>query len=260
MVAHCHVRVDDGGELTVPIPRVILLDHLAQVIEDISTEDGLDLPQLLAEVLNPPNRSHETGDEGIAGKRIFAVGGLGLMASGAFDRYATGDSIFQGLARLCPRLRPVFDWLDDGRRVPCGKTGGSDSNAAHKTWLENVFVVCDSLPPSILEECLRLQSERPVEMHGDGARRPVTLFVMESVEMPDAMTTSFPPDVQLRLGVREEIEGKRTRTIQLLKSRFQQINDEPHPFVVLDKSRSGDAAESRIVDVDYNYAILFKKQ
>jgi len=173
-------------------------------------------------------------------RRVMAFGGLGLMESGSFDRYATSDSVFDGLGRLCPRLRPIFDWLDE-------------ESARDEPWSREVMVICDSLPTHILEECLRVQSEGPVAVHSAASHRsrPITLFVMESSEMPDPMTASFPPDVQIKLGMREEVEGKRTRTIQVLKSRFQEIHDEPHPFVIMDHHTARNVADTTIVDIPH---------
>lgn len=165
-------------------------------------------------------------------KRFLAFGGLGLLEAGEFDRYASNESIYEGLSRLCPRLRPIFETLE--RKILEAK-GGS-----WNPWRERFLVVCDSLPVNVLEECLRAQSEGPSRVSPTQGKRPIraiTLYVMESTEMPDPMMAAFPPDVQIKLGFREEAYGKKTRVIQLLKARFQEIRHEPHPFVIHDMGK-----------------------
>jgi len=223
-ISSCIFTARLDGEETVLKWRVVLLDLLAERMESqkVVVENPKEGQRSIVEVI-----------EAEPVVPIMAFGSLGLLNAGEFDRYAANESIFEGLARLCPRLRPVFEAFSV-------KTKDVKANAAvWDRWRNDLFVVCDSLPLSVLEDCLRSQTEgpaaavpqkRPGSSHS--ATRALTLFAMESAEMPDPMTAAFPPDIQIKLGFREEPYGMKTRTIQVLKARFQEINNEPFPFVI----------------------------
>ncbi len=199
-------------------------------------EDGTIRERLQLDAVLKNYFARQSTDSGAA---VIAFGGLGLLHAGQFDRYAASTSIYNGLARLSPRLRPILELLEE--KASTGEEG-------YESWRENFLVVCDSLPLHILEECIRSQAEGPIAVYGQGKVpiRAITLFAMESREMPDPMAASFPPDVQIKLGFRNELHSKRTRTIQILKSRFQEIRDEPFPFTIIDKGIA-DVVQSKIV-------------
>ena len=223
--------------------RVVLLDRLAKDFE----ENKLTEDEIVAELKENPNIP------------VMAFGSLGLLEAGEFDRYATNESIFEGLSRLCPYLRPIFEKMGEEISRSAKKDASKEAEQANASqpleptedlpasgsedcwskWRQDFLVVCDSLPVSILEDCLRAQTEGPsstaATWHGASnplSVRAITLFVMESSDMPNSMTASFPPDIQIKLGFRDELHGKRTRTIQVLKARFQEIHDEPFPFII----------------------------
>ena len=100
------------------------------------------------------------------------------------------------------------------------------------------YIVCDSLSVASLRENLNLQccfdqgsrqsSEKPKD--GDTAPErppavPLFFFVMESATLPDAVGVTFPPDVQIQFWHTPTL-GVQTRTIQPLKTRFQDSLDE----------------------------------
>ncbi len=136
------------------------------------------------------------------------------------DRYQRTASVFLALSHLQPRLRPLFEKIES---LPGEK----------RVSLPELVVVCDSLRPEAIEEHLRFQTFFEQKANGSGLPKGVFIFVMESNEIPDAISVAFPPDVQIRLGFREEAHGIRTRTIQLIKTRFQKSLDEETPFVIL---------------------------
>ncbi len=223
--------------------RVALLDKLAERLE--RGETILELPE---NTQLPPGKTHALQRlEDYPKVPSLVLGSLGLLEAGEFDRYAANDSIYDGLSRLCPRLRPLFEKIGANASMKAKNTGAPDEIAeskrledAYTGWRKGFLVVCDSLPVAVLEDCLRAQTEGPAALTGRHASdpdkhpiRPLTLFAMESGEMPEPMTAAFPPDVQIKLGFREELHSKKTRTIQVLKSRFQEIQNEPFPFTIL---------------------------
>jgi hypothetical protein len=164
---------------------------------------------------------------------VLAVGGLGFFTAptARFDKYALTTSLFAGLARLQPRLAPIFEWLRDP---------GPDEVPHDKEWDSDLVVVCDSLPTAMLEEYLRVQTEANGAMKGkedeSSGRQPIVIFVMESGEIPAAMTAAFPPDIQIALRPREEAHRVPTKTLQVIKARFQRIRSEQFPFAINDAS------------------------
>ena len=144
------------------------------------------------------------------------------------DRYALTHSVYDCLGDLEPCLRPLF------RKLKKLKEGKETLNKA----CPQLFIVCDSLSAATLEEHLRVQARYE---HGrDGSEtKPIYLFIMENESMPKGMSVSFPPDVEIRLGLRQEQHDIQTHTIQLVKTRFQPSLDEVAPFVIRSATDKG---------------------
>ena len=154
------------------------------------------------------------------------------------DRYALTHSVYDCLSDLEPGLRPFFRKLKELTNV----------KEPSRETLPQLFIVCDSLSAATLEEHLRVQA-RYEHAHDGDQTKPIYLFIMENESMPKGMSVSFPPDVEIRLGLREEQHNIQTHTIQLVKTRFQPSLDEVAPFVIhsaqakqpdtIDKEKSG---------------------
>ncbi len=130
------------------------------------------------------------------------------------DRYSLARSPYQAMGCLLPEFYPLFSKLD-----------GSTTR--------DFLVVIDALSPAVLEEQLRMQAFFDSDQSsGGGQERPVFVYVMESAELPESSSVAFPPDVQIRLGIRKETHGVRTRTLQFVKTRFQKSLDEETAFVI----------------------------
>jgi len=156
----------------------------------------------------------------------------------SFERYTMMDSFFDSLAYLQPKLKPILSALGEKyKRVAepdkAVETGKPAEVASPPTALEKnkpeaqaqFFVVVDSMSPSALEQNINLASYADSSASGgksDASQwpKPVSLFVMESAELPTEVGVVFPPDVQIQLAIRDEAHDVRTRTIQLLKTRL----------------------------------------
>lgn len=176
------------------------------------------------------------------------------LAGAGLDRYAMAHSVFESLSYFCPDLRPVFDALQEQFAQAAESAQGTTHHSRTKPFGEvdrqhgsglgsGLFVVCDSLSPKALESHLRLQTRYAQTEHGSAAHRGlpegvIYLFIMESAELPAGIEVAFPPDVEIRMGIRQDSHGVTTRTIQLLKTRFQKSLDEETPFVVLGAEES----------------------
>lgn len=158
------------------------------------------------------------------------------------DRYAIASTPYEALGYFQPGLRPVFDII---------KQVGQDQGKKRGADRTNLFVVCDSLSPRTLEHHLKARAHfarsRPDREAGKEALGPIFLFVMESSELPEAMAVSFPPDMQIALRIRPEAHGVNTRTIRLVKTRFQKSLDEETPFVILGPPDHASVAMHRVI-------------
>lgn len=167
---------------------------------------------------------------------LFFIGSLEYIhpPSTFFDKYAMQFSPLQGLGRLSPKLSPVFNILEESVKVS-----------------DELMIVCDSLPPKILEECLYTRNHtlfnNSGEDQGDQKRKPIMVLILESSDMPASMNSSFPPDIQIRMEPRSEKFGARTKTIQFLKARYQWVDDGTHPFVIFQENQYG-MGESAVID------------
>jgi hypothetical protein len=177
---------------------------------------------------NGANRSKDTKHSGkgllvkIMNASFFAFADFAEAPSniGKLDRYGMTNSAYDILGDLVPSLKPLF-----------AEMGQIDAEMKPKL---DLFIVCDALSSPALEEKLRLNTAKfPKDKNTDQVPRvPLCLFVMESDVMPQSMTVAFPPDVQITLGKRKETEDIQSRTIQLLKTRYQDSLADRAPYVI----------------------------
>ncbi|HUT35591.1 MAG TPA: hypothetical protein VNE39_19030 [Planctomycetota bacterium] len=180
---------------------------------------------------------------------VLAVGGLGVATSlsPSYSENVWKGPLLGSLARVREDLAPFFAWLAQG---------AARGEGATQYWAGNLLVVLDSLPVKLLEDCLKAQSERPdTPQGGERFSRPAAVYVAESPDLPESLVSSFPPDVQIKLGFRDDPHATRTRTIQILKARFQAARTEEFPFVIVDKNECRVGRSEVLQIADGNVAV-----
>lgn len=179
---------------------------------------------------------------------IFGDFSANASVASCIDRYATTDSVFHALGQLAPAYCGVFDAM-------CHQlTENGEPKESISDWGSHLLVVCDSLSPEMLEEHLHVQEAYGQRLlHDDPKARvggqPIFVFIMESTELPRSISVAFPPDVQIRLGVRDEGQGFSTSVMQLLKTRFQKSVKQETPFLVVGSEHGDLVASERTVRV-----------
>jgi hypothetical protein len=211
--------------------KVLLLNKLLEEVEKEAIEKQIkgDLKDILKQKL----KAIDNGDF-----LAFADFSDVPFALRGLDRYIMTDSAHKAIALLQPRLMPVFYELLEGNHEQ-----------------DKLLVVCDSLSAEVLGEHLPIQSHQGLDAEEERGgvkscegeklshRPPVLLFVLESSELPESMNVAFPPDFHIRLGVREEAHRIRTKTFQLVKTRFQNSLDEATPFMISEFHKNKAAAQ-----------------
>lgn len=188
--------------------RVLLLDRL---VEYAGAENGHN-PKALAELL-ADSCNHRT----IA----FADLNLACVAPAEFRREMFDGPMINSLWHLCPDLRRAFDLMSEDDQ-----------------WKDNLIIVLDSLPLNLLEQCLRVQAERPHAIsRANSPHLPIIFYISEIPEVPQEIQASYPPDVQIRLNAEDRHNCVQVKTIQFQKARFQKVRHEPFPYVITGRMR-----------------------
>ncbi len=190
--------------------RIYILEELCEELSGKGVDDGNSAKK--SQLENP-----------FLGFARFSEAPLALRV----DRYATAVDPIDALARFCPQLRALFDRLPD--------SSGQTSKR---------LVVCDSLSPKALESHLRLQTQLPPPVsssEGGKDHQLIYLFIMESHELPVGLEVAYPPDVEIRMGDRPDSHGVHTRTLRLLKTRFQPSLDEESPVLIIGAQEAKEA-------------------
>lgn len=190
------------------------------------------------------------------GVLAFAKFTESVASLATMDRYLSPASPMDALGHFQPGLRPVLETLQYWRFVAPASEGGADRMRDR-----GLFIVCDSLTPDRLGDQLHLQHLtgakqdldprlEPGRGHrGSDSPAPLLLFVLESPHLPEDMGVAFPPDVQIRLGLRDEAHGVRTRTLQLVKTRNQKSLDEETNFLIVGSAQDRETATEAIIEI-----------
>ncbi len=222
---------------------------------EFSSDDFCDLPEFIKRLMDEPNgvsqhlrdrlnpkvRKQLSSAEPASRKlEATLIGELNKILKGA----SIYDEVhFQGV-ELSPEARRL---IKNSRAKDCTRLNKLLLKDAYPNELSGrkqseLVIVCDALSPGMLEENFRLHASYDLELSSKcGANRPLFVFLMESEEMPSTMSVAFPPDIQICLGTREDPHGIVTRTVQLLKTRFQKSLDEKTPLLVLGESECDSA-------------------
>jgi RecA/RadA recombinase len=166
-----------------------------------------------------------------ARKSFFAFSNFDQMSVNPWtlDHYMRVRSVYSGLSHLEPDLKYILDQIEGAT------TKVYPQNSRSKE--PELVVVCDALSAAHMEESVRLQGASYAEAHAGTSEckkiaRPIMIYVLECSELSKSISAAFPPDVEIRMGIRVEKHGIRTRTIQFLKTRFQKSLDEEAPFII----------------------------
>lgn len=212
--------------------RILLLDNLISNAVTLFGEEADDEIKRFLDGL---------GNGGTSDSPIFAIGDLNLACTppAEFDRSMVQGPMLRNLWHLCPNLRIVFDHIAGGRERPCPR------------WWEDLMIAIDSLPPSYMEQCLRVQAERPRGQEADKTlRHPFNLFVSEVPGLDANVEATYPPDVHICLGLAERDYCATIKTIQVQKARFHRVRHEPFPFVIVGTGgKVGQAEHFPVADI-----------
>jgi KaiC/GvpD/RAD55 family RecA-like ATPase len=153
-------------------------------------------------------------------KNFFAIADLDLsiIPPSSFRSDLWQQPLLYSLEYLCPHLQNTFALLR------------KEFENTH----DKLMIIIDSFPNELLLECLKMQAERP---NGSGQvqlKRSVNVFVSEFTSLPDDSFATYPPDLHFQFDIRDEGHGYSTKTIQVKKSRMQEVRHEVFPFVIVD--------------------------
>lgn len=179
---------------------------------------------------------------------VFAILAFGNISSITgldirFNKYTVNKNIFMGLSSFYPKYQPIMSFLENeyNKDTVTGEEEKKYKNRKEKLkkWQKNLMIVIDSLPPDVIDECFKLYTEAiGFYKTNPDILPPVTLLIMENEEISDTMAYSYPPDVQIKLQMTSSIGNLRRKTIQVIKSRYQKIFDEAHPFLIIDYNKN----------------------
>jgi hypothetical protein len=153
-------------------------------------------------------------------KPFFAVANLNLSTIPplAFRSDIWQQPLLYSLLYLCPHLQEIF----------------REMHKKYEQEQHNLMIVIDSLSNELLLECLQKQAERPNGTNPQLSSRSVNVFVSEFTSLPEEPFATYPPDLHFQFDIRDEGHGYSTKTIQVKKSRMQEVRHEAFPFVIVD--------------------------
>lgn len=155
-----------------------------------------------------------------------------LPPSKHVDRYAKGIDTLRGVDLVDLSLRSALNDLAEKRGY--GKSSRPEGR--------DLMIVCDSIPPHVVSEQVRLLAEEPPS---EDQNPPIILFVMEADELPTHMEVKYPPDILIRLGQEQKAHDVNVKTFELLKARYQYCRSEKTFFHIRQK---GMVARSTVID------------
>ncbi|HEX3045308.1 MAG TPA: hypothetical protein VHY08_11160 [Bacillota bacterium] len=152
--------------------------------------------------------------------RFFVIADLNLSTVPplAFRSDIFQQPLIDSLNFLCPHMKNTFDKI---------------SKKYHQKQ-HNLMIFIDALSNELLLECLKKQAERPNGVHRNLQSRSINVFVSEFTALPDESFATYPPDLHFQFDLRDEGHGYSTKTIQVKKSRMQEVRHEVFPFVIVD--------------------------